>query len=276
MFRLEIISGLVVLVLAAIALAEGNNNPADDLPLASVFDTWDGCLVLLDESTGQTQRYRAGRCAERHSPCSTFKIPNALIGLDTGVLSGPDHAMKWDGTKRRRDAWNQDHTLRSAMRESVVWYFQEIAKAVGEERMRAAIAKLRYGNQDMSGGLTTFWLDGSLKISADEQVEFLRRLLHSELGVSSAAESAVRETLLFEKSAAYEIYGKTGTQGDGKDGSNLGWYVGWTTVGEKRYVFAANIVGDGAMGFRARDLTLKALRDLRVLPQPTSAPARGR
>ncbi len=86
-----------------------------------------------------------------------------------------------DGEKRWLDAWNRDQDLRSSMRNSVVWVYEGFARAIGAEREAEFLQRLRYGNMDISGGLATFWLDESLKISAHEQVAFLRGLSRNEL-----------------------------------------------------------------------------------------------
>ena len=52
----------------------------------------------------------------------------------------------------------------------------ELARRVGSQRMQKFLADIPYGNADISTGIDKFWLGTSLKISADEQVEFLRRL----------------------------------------------------------------------------------------------------
>ena len=43
--------------------------------------------------------------------------------------------------------WRQDHTLATAMRDSVVWYFQEIAKRLGPEREREYFDAVRVREQ---------------------------------------------------------------------------------------------------------------------------------
>ncbi len=92
-----------------------------------------------------------------------------MIGLESGVIPDADYVIKWDGTTYPIAAWNQDHTLRSAIKNSVVWYFQESARRVGHEKMQQYINLVGYGNRDISGSIDSFWLDGGLRISPDEQ-----------------------------------------------------------------------------------------------------------
>ena len=146
--------------------------------------THPGCFVLMDLETGSVTRLNADRCAKRLPPASTFKVPHALIALETGVLQDEHEVRKWDGTKQRVESWNQDQTLDTAMRYSALWFFQGTARRIGPERMKDWLGRLKYGNQDSSGDITRFWLGGPLLISGDEQLDFLARLYRDELPVS--------------------------------------------------------------------------------------------
>src|SRR5690606_28529958 len=117
---------------------------------------------------------------------------NALIGIETGAIAGEDEVFRWDGTAKPVDAWEADHTLATGLRESVVWMFQEVARRVGKSRMREWLDRFDYGNRDMSGGIDQFWLRGGLRISAVQQVEFLRKLAEGRLPVGPRARRLVR------------------------------------------------------------------------------------
>ena len=134
---------------------------------AAHFAGFTGTFVMYDPAGDKYIVYNEPQSKKRLSPCSTFKIYNSLIGLETGVLDQEDvyTLFKWNGTQYSFPYWNHDHTLASATRESVVWYFQELAARIGPERMQEYIDKIGYGNKDISGGLTTFWLGSSLQIS---------------------------------------------------------------------------------------------------------------
>lgn len=189
-------------------------------------------------------RWNPDRAARRMPPASTFKIPNAAIALETGVADGPDFALPWDPVRdpRRTDwpaAWAGPQTLRSAFRESCVWYFQELARRIGRERMSSWISKLAYGSARVTGPTDRFWLDGSLVISADEQVDFLERMLSGRLGFSARTTAAVREIAALEKVGDADLSGKTGTM-PARGGTQLTWIVGWVETGGKTFVYALN------------------------------------
>jgi beta-lactamase class D len=252
--------------------APATTRPADPLAdakpgtvdLAKHFAGFEGCAVLYDPRERTVTRFNVPRCGERFVPCSTFKIPNSLIGLETGVIADADFVIKWDGVKRWREDLNRDHNLRTAMRDSVVWYYQELARRVGREKMEDYIRRLAYGNQDISGPIDEFWLNGPLRISADEQVGFIDRLRRGELPFSKRTLDIVRDIMTLEQKDEWTLRGKTGTQGaPGRAGKNvLGWFVGWTEAKDRTRVFAVNISGDGASGAKARDVALAILREL--------------
>lgn len=262
-------STFIVILLAFVALVVMEYKPSapgkeGDPELAARFAGYEGALVLQDLQTGAFLRHNPERAALRLPPQSTFKIPNALIALDTGVADGPDFALKWDGTVSTWPGWNQDQTLASAIKHSVVWYFQELARRIGPERMQLYLKSLDYGNADISVGVDRFWLSGSLAISAEEQVSFLGKLAQGKLPVGGRAMEQVRAMLELGKNGQATLYGKTGTQV--RDGQfTLGWFVGWLENQGRLYVFATNIAArEGADGKKARAITEEILRDRKL------------
>lgn len=250
----------------ATSASENRRVQANQLPgeisqelVAESLRDYQACFVLFDPSSQQVFCYNPQLCSTRMSPCSTFKIFNALVGLETGVVEDENHSMLWDGTKYEIGEWNRNHTLQSAMTNSVVWYFQRLASQVGEARMKDFVQRAQYGNEDISGGITKFWLGSTLKISAEEQVKFLKRLVNYDLPFSERSMAIVRGLIRLEQSQKGTLYGKTGSDYiDSK--SVLGWFVGYLVQPEHTYVFTTNIqAADGASGKQARQLTLEIL-----------------
>jgi hypothetical protein len=114
------------------------------------FQNFTGAFVTYDLSGDRYIRYHPEGCSERHLPASTFKVMNSLIGLETGVIPDENYVIKWDGTQHQISTWNQGHSLRTAFQNSVVWYYQELARRVGRERMKYYIDAVKYGNQDLT------------------------------------------------------------------------------------------------------------------------------
>ncbi len=133
-------------------------------------------------------------CAVATAPASTFKIPHALIALQTGVVT-PATVVKWDGTPRDFETWRRDHTLESSIRWSVYPFFQHTARLIGRDRMKQSLGSLAYAADTFDGELTTFWNTGDLVVTPIEQVAFLRRLVAGKLPIDARHVATVRQAL---------------------------------------------------------------------------------
>jgi beta-lactamase class D len=182
------------------------------------------------------------RSGEAMLPASTFKIPNSIIALETGVVADPDKdVFKWDGVVRNIEAWNRDHTMRSAIAASAVPVYQEIARRIGQERMQKYVDLLEYGNRDIGGGIDQFWLTGNLRIDPVEQIDFVDRLRRGALPVSKRSQQLVRDILPVTKSGDAVIRAKSGLLGAELGKPSLGWMVGWAEKAGANTVFALNM-----------------------------------
>ena len=205
------------------------------------------------------------RARRRMLPASTFKIPNSLAALETGVLADETQVLPWDGVTRDIAEWNRDHTLRSALRVSCVPVYQDFARRVGAERMAALLDTLDYGNGDVSGGVDLFWLEGGLAVSAVEQVEFLSRLARLELPLSERSQRIVREALVVEAAPEWVLRAKTGWAA--RRDPMHGWWVGWVEREDALWVFALNVdIRDGDDLPLRQGLVRQALQELGALP----------
>jgi beta-lactamase class D len=193
----------------------------------------DDYVVISSDST---------RSGEPKLPASTFKIPNSLIALETGVVEDPDKdVFKWDGIKRPIEAWNKDHTLRSAIAASAVPVYQEIARRIGQERMQKYVDLFEYGNRNIGGGIDQFWLTGDLRIDPVQQVDFVDRLRRGVLPISKRSQDLVRDILPVTKVGDATIRAKSGLLGAEIGKPSLGWMVGWAEKGSAQTVFALNM-----------------------------------
>lgn len=196
-----------------------------------------GTIVIADERQNARKIWTldAERAMRRFMPASTFKIPHALMALETGVVRDEFQVFKWDKTKRMFEAWNQDQDLRSSMRHSAVWVYQNFAKEIPEGKATEYLRKIHYGNTDASGGNDGYWLDGNLKISAREQINFLRKLYRNELPFQQAHQRLVKDIIILEAGRDWILRGKTGWSG------SLGWWVGWVERPDGAVFVALNI-----------------------------------
>jgi beta-lactamase class D len=236
--------------------------------------------VLVDAATGETI-HRAGPAERRFSPCSTFKFPLAVMGFDSGVLVDP-HQPLWDYRAEFQTTMEQQKKATDPtiwLRDSIVWYSQDLTRKLGEARFRDYVARFGYGNEDVSGnpgkkdGLTQSWLMSSLTISPDEQVAFIRRFLDRKLAVSDHAYDATLASLAqYPADGGWNLYGKTGSgflrtaKGASDRAKPIGWFVGWGEKGGRKVVFARFNLGNQRSktygGMIARDAMLKDFAEL--------------
>ncbi|MGR3469208.1 MAG: penicillin-binding transpeptidase domain-containing protein [Shimia sp.] len=221
--------------------------------------------TLLIERLSDGQVWISGpvRADRRFSPASTSKIPHMLIALEYG-LATPETVFPWDGTLRGRRVLNRDQTLASAARISAVWVFQDIARRAGPETLSEALRAFGYGNASTGGAdrLTTYWLDGTLRISAREQVAFLTRLASGTLPLRLETLSAARDILVTDRGEGWVLRAKTGWFHD-PTAMDIGWYVGWLECGSDIFVFALNMDLPDTRTLHRREATTRAvLRDI--------------
>ena len=254
-----------VFSLIAVVCAEPQAQPDTDARLKSIFGAYEGCAVIKEIGGKTVLHFNEKRCQTPLSPCSTFKIFNAMAGLESGAVTGADMVLKWDGSKQSFKSWEHDHTLASAIKDSVVWYFREVARRVGGEKMQKYLDENSYGNRDMSGGLEKFWIQSSLRISADQQIDFLERMYAGKLEFSPQVVDAVKRLIIQKEIGDTVFSGKTGS---GRGDKSLGWFVGYVRNKDKQYVFALNISGEGAWGPEARKIAEQILVDQGLLPKP--------
>jgi len=208
-------------------------------------DRDDVCLVVHELESGREFVSNPERCNEPRRPYSTFKIANALLGLETGLLADADSVMRYNAARYPAEdwwpaGWDRDQPLRRAINMSAVPLFRQLAAGIGPARMQAFLTGIDYGNADISGEADAFWLTGDLRISAVEQVEFLTRLVRGRLGVSAELVAAIRDALGREIAPGVVLYTKTGTGRIEDEGAKgfLGWQVGWAESDGAISVFA--------------------------------------
>lgn len=195
----------------------------------AVFDEYnvDGCFEMYDNNKEIAHYYNKERCATRYTPASTFKILNSLIALETSIVPNEQMIIKWDGVKRWNENWNKDLTMTEAFKVSCVPYYQELARRIGMDTYHKYLDTVKYGNMQTGTVVDSFWLNDTLKITADEQVGFLKRMYWEELpGFSDRSQRIVKGMMLQKEKKDYKIYYKTG-YGICKNDEIILWVVGF-------------------------------------------------
>ncbi len=211
-------------------------------------------MVVFDTRNEQYLVFNDSISHQRYTPASTFKITSSLIALESGIAENESFTIRWDSIRYPREPWMnnstpqkfwlQNHTLQSALKYSVNWFYLELHRLIGRERIQNYINQCNYGNNVEGTSLDNFWFNGTLKISAFEQVEFLKKLNSQSLtGFSRGAQKKVKAIMLNESMSGYKIYGKSGT-GEIMDNKLICWYVGMLEVNNNTYIFAFNSFTD--------------------------------
>ena len=232
--------------------------------LSTYFGEYEGSFVLYDLKNDEWSIHDKEHATLRVAPNSTYKIYDALFGLEEGVITPENSFIAWNGESYPFEAWNADQTLQSAMNSSVNWYFQTLDEQLGASDVYSYIQEIGYGNENMSGDFSTYWMESSLKISPIEQVELLTRLQNNSLGFAPENINAVKDAICLSASDAGTFYGKTGTgRVDGQDVN--GWFIGYIETVDNTYFFATNIGADSdATGGNATEITMSILSDMNI------------
>lgn len=243
------------------------NNVKEKPEYKKYFDKYKvtGSFAAYDNVYDEFSIYNLTRFRDSaYSPASTFKIVNSLIGLETGNIIEKD-IKKWDGIPKAFEAWNKDYAFVDAFRNSVVWYFQDVARKIGKDTMQRFLDSLKYGSKKITTAVDSFWLDNSLTITADEQMGLLRKIYFKKLTnlFSNRSMDVVKDAMLMEKNDKYELCYKTGLT-TGKAGLPLGWVVGWIEFGGAKPTvnfFVLNTEGKVSMD-EMMNLRLPLLKEL--------------
>lgn len=210
----------------------------------------DLCFLLYDMKADKYVREIGGdRCKERLPACSSFKVPLAVMAFDAGILKDENVMLKWDGRKESREVVNRDHNAKTWMQDSVVWFSQRLTPQLGAKRFQTYLDGFEYGNHDFSEGLTTAWLvspsetNKGLRISAYEQIAFMKKLWRDQLPASKRAMKLARQITFLEKSPnGFRLSGKTGSGLYDKTATrHLGWFISHLEKEGQEYLAVVNL-----------------------------------
>lgn len=231
---------------------------------STYFGEYEGSFVLYDLENDAWNIHDKERATLRVAPNSTYKIYDALFGLEEGVITPENSFIAWNGESYPFEAWNADQTLQSAMNSSVNWYFQTVDKQLGTSDVYSYIQEIGYGNENMCGDFSTYWMESSLEISPIEQIELLTKLQNNSFDFDSENINAVKDAICLSSSDAGTFYGKTGTgRVDGQDVN--GWFIGFIETADNTYFFATNIGAENdATGSNAAEITMSILSDMNI------------
>jgi len=261
---------IIVLILTVVSIAlsgcysDASSHSTLD-PVSEVFRAEEITGTFVAESIDGEISYfhNESRATTRFSPASTFKIPNTLVALNFGVVESKSSTFTWDGVDKGLERWNSNQTLETAFKVSCVWCYQHVARVIGRDKYESALAELGYGNQSVGEQVDLFWLDGSLAISAIEQVSFLRKLYNYDVPYQREHVDILRTIMVDQQTEQYTIYAKTGWA---VTEPQVAWYVGFVELEDGAWLFAMNMQVDGPEQAALRqELAIRSLRALGII-----------
>ena len=193
-----------------------------------------GVIVIKDQHGLHSYGNDLSRAQTPYVPASTFKMLNALIGLEHDKAT-INEVFKWDGQKRSFPAWEKDMTLGQAMQASAVPVYQELARRIGLDLMQKEVQRIEYGNQQIGTVVDNFWLVGPLQITPVQEVLFVEKLANKKLAFKPEVQQAVQDMLLIEQKPNYKLYAKSGWGMDIEP--QVGWWTGWVEYPDREKVY---------------------------------------
>jgi beta-lactamase class D len=247
----------IAATLSAAPFGCGQTFPIPDSVVSNAFAGRRGAFVVIDCSSEAVSDFRRDTSSEKLAPCSTFKIWNTLIGLESGLITSAGEAFyRWDGKTRAIPEWNQDLTLKKAFQASCVPAFQNLAREIGPKRMQSWLDRIGYGDRDLSAGIEVFWLPATgrktLLITPLAQAQLMSKLVSGKLPFAEQSRAVLKDAMTIRKTSRGSLYGKTGSSVDDAGKYVMGWFVGYVANNGKIYAFACTAKSDNVMGKDAR------------------------
>lgn len=261
-----------ILLLALVIL--GSAAAGNDGALRSLFSErgLDGCIVIYDAARERWIYSDESKAKIGTIPASTFKILNSLIALREGAIDENEY-LRWDGVDKRFKgqsvkSWNSDMNLEWAFRNSAVWFYVELSKRIPRSVYGRYLQACGYGNLDLSEGGDDFWNYGPMKVTPQNQVEFLVRLRARDLPFAEKDIDLIKALMVMASNDSYTLSGKSGWGIQG--GADIGWLVGYLEKGHEVYFFATRIIADSKdvpkdFSQARTAITLEAFRKLRII-----------
>jgi beta-lactamase class D len=259
---------IILLIATGLILQIGFSQNTIEEDFKRHFDKYgvDGCFVLYNQADNEYIKYNSNLCDTGYIPASTFKIPHSLIALEEKIIQDTIEIIKWNGHEWPNEQWNHDQTLKTAMKYSCIWVYIGFAEQIGIDKYNKYVDSFDYGNKDLSGPPTYFWLAGEFKISANQQIDFMRKFYSYKLAISRQYIDIVKDIIVIEQTDSYKLSGKTGG-GLLTDTDYIMWLVGYIEKDNKPYFYAMNFkTNDYNKTSQVRyELTKDILRELKLM-----------
>lgn len=255
---------ITLILFFSATIAHADNNTYQFMQSYMKSNNLTGTIIIESLNGDKVYTFNKTRSTERFLPASTFKIPNTLIALQEKAVKDETDTFQWNGHVYDFPDWNKDQNLKSAFQASCVWFYQELAKKIGNGKYLKYLKTLNYGNMKTGTSVESFWLDGDLRISAAEQVEFLKNCYLEKFPFDKNCYQILKNLMIVDKNDKYTLRAKTGTTA--RVSPSIGWYVGYIETEMDVYFFACNIDMSKPEHSKFRkDIVYAALKELNII-----------
>lgn len=266
MKRLISVTLIIILLLGCSKIVKSDESI--QVAIQQSISNYEGVIVFSNLKSDNIIYSDEIKANEKFPPCSTFKIWNALIGIEKGLINSPnDEFYKWDKEVRFISEWNKNLNFKEAFTVSCVPAFQNLAKKIGSNYMQEWINKINYGDRNISSGLDNFWLPREGKkailISPKQQAFLIKDLLSNKFPFSDKSLKILKKVMLVKQTEKGMLFGKTGSGKNIHDipNNNIGWFVGYVISEKGSYSFACIIKGENFEGKDAKAMIEKILNN---------------
>lgn len=224
-----------------------------------------GCIMLHNSVLNTFEVYNLQGTQNRYAPAASFNIMIALAGLETGVIRDTNMVMR-DSLNQPVAGISPDETMAMAFHRGDLPFLQQISRLVGKERMKFWMDSVKYGNMAVGIHIDSFWLDNTLRVSADEQLGLLQKLYYGKLPFQSRSQRLVKSLMLVDKTAKYQISYVLGSTSYA--GKQVSWIVGWLEEKNRPHFFVLNVAAPAS--FKSidevtRDILYEVLKEQDLL-----------
>jgi len=191
------------------------NNVKSDPAIVKIMDSASvtGVFALMENGSGQfTITNLATYKDSAFAPLHTFFAVPTLIALDKGMIS---------------------HDAKTWVAFDSVNYYETLISKIGRETMLKTRDSLHYGKGIATADSTKYWANGSLLITPDEQLGFIKKLYFNELSFQKRAQDMYKKMILKEDNANYKLSYIQGT--DTVKGN--AWILGYVEENKHPYFF---------------------------------------
>lgn len=172
-----------------------------------------GVFALLDNGSGQfTMNNLTLYKDSAYAPLNTFFAIPTLIALDKGMIS---------------------HDSKTWIPLDSVKFYEELISKIGRETMLITKDSLHFGKGIVSADSTKYWNNGTLLITPDEQLGFIKRLYFNQLPFQKRAQEIFKKMIIKEDNANYKLSYINGSELSKGDS----WYIGYVEENKHPYFF---------------------------------------